>query len=252
MSSKKMITANWKMYKTTSAAKAFFGAFLPLIQGRTHPEDQVVVCPGFPLLSVCAEAIRGSGVMLGAQDLFWEAEGAWTGEVSGEMLTSVGCTHVLIGHSERRQHFHETNHSVNKKLKAALQAGLHAIVCIGESLKERECDSTDWVLKRQYLEGFEGIEPGQMPRISIAYEPCWAIGTGRTATPQIAADAHAIIRAEMERSFGEEIAHNVEILYGGSVRPDNARALMSEEEIDGALVGGASLDPQSFAAIVNW
>jgi triosephosphate isomerase len=168
------------------------------------------------------------------------------------MLTGVGCTHVIIGHSERRQHFHETNAIVNKKLKTALDSGLHAIVCIGEVLEERECGSTDWVLKRQYLEGFEGIEAAQMASITIAYEPCWAIGTGRTATPEMAAGAHRIVRSEIEKSFGEEVAQNFRILYGGSVKPDNATSLMSEDQIDGALVGGASLDPQSFAAIVKW
>jgi triosephosphate isomerase (TIM) len=250
MPRKKLIAANWKMYKTASAAKSFFLEFLPLIAG--HDRDEIVVCAAFPLLPGCADAIHSTEIKLGAQDLFWEKEGAWTGEVSGEMLTGVGCTHVLIGHSERRQHFHETNAIVNKKLRAALAAGLHAIVCIGEMLEERECGSTDWVLKRQYLEGFEGIEAAQMANISIAYEPCWAIGTGRTATPDLAADAHRIIRSEIEKSCGEEVAQNFRILYGGSVKPDNATSLMSQDEIDGALVGGASLDPQSFAAIVRW
>ena len=250
MPRKKLIAANWKMYKTPSTAKSFIQEFLPAVSG--HNRDEIVICAAFPLLSTCFDALRDTNVGLGAQDLFWEKEGPWTGEVSGEMLTGVGCTHVIIGHSERRQHFHETNVMVNKKLKAAVKAGLHAIVCIGEVLEEREGGSTDWVLKRQYLEGFEGIEAAQMANITIAYEPCWAIGTGRTATPDMAADAHRIIRSEIDKSFGEEIAQSFRILYGGSVKPDNATSLMSEDEIDGALVGGASLDPKSFAAIVKW
>ncbi|HEY0564181.1 MAG TPA: triose-phosphate isomerase [Terriglobales bacterium] len=250
MSRKKIIAANWKMYKTPSQARAFFSDLLPLIEQNRR--DEVVVCAPFPLLHLCVEAAKGTAVAVGAQDLFWEAEGAWTGEVSAQMLLDVGCTHVLIGHSERRQHFHETNEMVNKKLKAAVHCGLKAIVCIGELLDEREAGSTDYVLKRQYLEGFDGIEAAQMPNIAIAYEPVWAIGTGKTATPQIASESHAVIRKEIERSYGEEIANNFRILYGGSVKADNAHVLMSEEQIDGALVGGASLDSKSFAAIVNW
>jgi triosephosphate isomerase len=250
MSRKKIIAANWKMYKTPTQARTFFSELLPLI--RDNARDEVVVCAPFPLLHVCVEAAMSTPVAVGAQDLFWESEGAWTGEVSAQMLLDVGCSHVLIGHSERRQHFHETNETVNKKLKAAVHCGLKPIVCLGELLDEREAGSTDYVLKRQYLEGFNGIEAAQMQNIAIAYEPVWAIGTGKTATPQIASEAHGVIRKEIERSYGEEIASNFRILYGGSVKPDNAHALMSEAQIDGALVGGASLDPKSFAAIVNW
>jgi triosephosphate isomerase (TIM) len=250
MPRKKIIAANWKMYKTPRQAKEFFQTFLPLVQG--HDRDEIVICTPFPLLPLCIEQTKGTAVHIGAQNLFWEREGAWTGEVSAEMLIEVGCTHVLIGHSERRQYFHETNETVNKKLKAALAAGLKPIVCIGETLDEREAGSTDWILKRQYLEGFEGIDATQMANIAIAYEPVWAIGTGRTATPEIANAAHRVIRKEIEKSYGEEISNGFRILYGGSVKPDNCCALMSESDIDGALVGGASLDPKSFAAIVKW
>ncbi len=250
MPRKKIIAANWKMYKTPAEAKSYLDTFLPLVKG--HERDEIVVCPPFPLIPLCVNAARDTQVKIGAQDLFWHREGPWTGEVSAEMLTGVGATHVLIGHSERREHFHETSAMVNKKLKAALHSALKPIVCIGEVLEERESGSTDWVLKRQYLECFDGIHASQMADIAIAYEPCWAIGTGRTATPQIAADAHRVVRHQVEKAFGKEIANDFRILYGGSVKPENAHALMSEDQIDGALVGGASLDPQSFAAIVKW
>ncbi|GAC1663537.1 MAG: triose-phosphate isomerase [Acidobacteriaceae bacterium] len=246
----KLIAANWKMYKNCSQARQFIHEFLPLI--RPHEKDEIVLCVPFPLLETCANAVRSSPVSIGAQDLFWHKEGAWTGEVSADMLVEVGTRYVIVGHSERRQHFNETNAIVNLKLKAALAAGLHPIVCVGEVLEEREAGSTDWVLKRQYLECFEGIEALPMANCSIAYEPVWAIGTGRTATPEIAADAHRLIRHEVEKQFGESVAQAFRIVYGGSVKPENAHALMSVPEIDGALVGGASLDPKSLAQIVNW
>lgn len=250
MSRQKLIVANWKMFKTPHQAKQFFEEFLPLVAG--HNRDGIVVCPAFPALPASVAAVAGSPVHIGAQDLFWHDEGAWTGEVCAEMLVAVGCTHVIVGHSERRQHFHETDAIVNKKLLAALAAGLKPIVCLGESLEEREADSTDYVLKRQYLDSFRDVRAEQMAHITIAYEPVWAIGSGRTATPGLAAQAHRVVRGEVDRSFGDAVAESVRILYGGSVKPDNAHALMSEQEIDGALVGGASLDPQSFAAIVKW
>ena len=246
----KLLAANWKMYKTCSLARQFIAEFLPLM--RPQHGDDVVLCVPFPLLESSVKAADGSALHIGAQDVFWQKDGAWTGEVSADMLVEVGATHVIIGHSERRQHFHETNEIVNKKLKAALEAGLKPIVCIGELLEEREAGSTDWVLKRQYLEGFEGINAAQMSNCSIAYEPVWAIGTGRTATPEIASEAHQVIRHEVEKQFGEDVADAFRILYGGSVKPDNAKSLMLAPHIDGALVGGASLDPKSFAAIVNY
>jgi triosephosphate isomerase len=250
MPRKKLIAANWKMCKTPGEARKFVQEFLPLVVG--HTRDEIAICPSFVDLVPLAQELRDSNVKLGAQDVFWEATGAYTGEVCAAMLREVGCTHVIIGHSERRQYFGETDDTVNRKLAAALEAGLTAIVCIGELLQEREAGLTDEVLRRQAQGAFRKIDNNFSPQITIAYEPVWAIGTGKTATPDIAATAHRIIRAELEQVFGTEIAKQIRILYGGSVKPENAEALMSEEEIDGALVGGASLDPKSFAAIVRY
>ena len=250
MSRKKLIAANWKMCKTPAEARAFVQAFLPLVSD--HNRDEIVICPSFVDLAAMAEALRGSNVKLGAQDVFWETTGAYTGEVCAPMLRQAGCTHVIIGHSERRQYFGETDDTVNRKLAAALEAGLTAIVCIGELLEEREAGLTDEILRRQSQGAFRKIDNKFSRQITIAYEPVWAIGTGKTATPEMAAAAHRIIRAELETIFGAQIATQIRILYGGSVKPENARSLMSQEEIDGALVGGASLDPRSFAAICRW
>src|SRR5678816_3430015 len=182
--------------------------------------------------------------------MHWEKEGAYTGVTSASMLLDVGCTHVIIGHSERRQYFGETDDTVNLKLKTALDAGLTPIVCVGEVLEEREANLTEDVLRRQCLRAFHAISAKKAAKLVVAYEPVWAIGTGKTATPQLAAAAHLLIRGETAKAFGEDFAGNLRILYGGSVKPENVKALMAEEEIDGALVGGASLDPKSFAAIV--
>jgi triosephosphate isomerase (TIM) len=247
---KKLITANWKMYKTPDQARDFFRDFLPLVHG--HDRDEIVVCPTYLALEAAVAATKGSNLAIGAQDLYWQTEGAFTGEISGGMLVAVGATHVIIGHSERRQYFGETDDTVNLKLKAALEAGLVPIVCVGEVLEEREAGLTDDVLRRQCLRAFNKVSAKKAVTLVVAYEPVWAIGTGKTATPQMAADAHAIIRAEAAESFGQEFADKLRILYGGSVKPENAQVLMSEEEIDGALVGGASLDPKSFAAIVKY
>ncbi len=247
---KKVIAANWKMFKTPDQARDFFRDFLPLVAG--HDRDEIVVCPPFLDIAVAVEATKGSNVAVGAQDMHWEKEGAYTGEISGSMLLSVGVTHVIIGHSERRQYFGETDDVVNLKLKAALEAGLTPIACVGEVLEEREAGLTEDVLRRQCLRAFHAISGKKATKLIVAYEPVWAIGTGKTATPQMAADAHALIRSEAAKAFGEEFAGNLRILYGGSVKPENAKALMSESEIDGALVGGASLYPKSFAAIVKY
>ncbi len=247
---KKLIAANWKMYKTADQAREFFQAFLPLVQG--HDRDEIVVCPNYLAIDASMQAVKGSQVAIGAQDVNWEKEGAYTGEVSTGMLVAAGVTHVIIGHSERRQYFGDTDDTVNLKLKAAVEAGLVPIVCVGEVLEEREANLTDDVLRRQCTRAFHKLSAKKAHHMVVAYEPVWAIGTGKTATPEIAADAHAIIRGEAARSFGEEFAENLRILYGGSVKPDNANALMTTEGIDGALVGGASLDPNSFAAIVNY
>jgi triosephosphate isomerase (TIM) len=247
---KKLIAANWKMYKTPDQAREFFSAFLPMVEG--HDRDEIVVCPTYLAIEAAVRAVKGSNIQIGAQNLNWEKEGAFTGEICASMLVAVGATHVLIGHSERRQYFGETDDTVNLKLKAALEAGLIPIVCVGEVLEEREAGLTDDVLRRQCLRAFNKVSAKKAATLVVAYEPVWAIGTGKTATPELASDAHAIIRAEAADSFGQEFADKLRILYGGSVKPDNARALMSEPEIDGALVGGASLDPKSFAAIVKY
>ena len=247
---KKLIAANWKMFKTPDQTSEFFRAFLPLVSG--HDRDEIVVCPPFIDLPSAVQAAKGSPVAIGGQNLHWEKEGAFTGELSAAMLLAVSVTHVIIGHSERRQYFGETDDTVNLKLKAALEAGLTPIACVGEVLEEREAGLTDDVLRRQCVRAFHKISAKKAAKLVVAYEPVWAIGTGKTATPQMAADAHAIIRGEAVDAFGEEFANALRILYGGSVKPENATALMSEEEIDGALVGGASLDPKSFAAIVKY
>ena len=247
---KKLIAANWKMYKTGDQAQAFVSAFLPLVW--EHTRDDIVLCPSFLCIPGVVEAVRGSRITVGAQTMSWEKEGAYTGEVSAHMLVAVGCTHVIIGHSERRQYFGETDDMVNRKLRAALAAGLKPIVCIGEQLAEREAGVTEDILRRQCSIAFRDISGGEAIPFIIAYEPCWAIGTGKTATPELAADAHRLIRFEAAQAFGEGVATQMRILYGGSVKPENASALMSQPEIDGALVGGASLDPKSFAAIVKW
>ena len=247
---KKLMAANWKMYKTPQQAQDFLRAFLPLVEG--HTRDEIAICPSFVCLPAVVEALAGQSISVGAQNLHWEKEGAYTGEVSAAMLVAVGCTHVIIGHSERRQYFGETDDTVNRKLRAALAAGLAPIVCVGEVLQERECGQTEEVLCRQCLRGLGGISGEEARRLVIAYEPVWAIGTGKTATPQIAAEAHRVLRAEAARTVGTGVAENMRILYGGSVKPDNAKALLSESGIDGALVGGASLDPKSFASIVKY
>ncbi len=247
---KKLIAANWKMYKTPEQTREFFKAFLPLV--KDHTRDEIVVCPPFVNLPAAVEAAKGSNVMIGAQDMFWEKEGAFTGQISPEMLLAVGCTHVILGHSERRQYFGETDDTVNRKLEVALENGLTPIVCVGEVLEEREANLTDDVLRRQCVGAFRGISAKKAAKMVIAYEPVWAIGTGKTATPQIAADAHETIRGEAAKAFGKEFAEALRILYGGSVKPDNAHSLMSESEIDGALVGGASLKPDAFTTMVKW
>jgi triosephosphate isomerase len=250
MPRKKLIAANWKMCKTPVQAREFMKAFLPVV--RDHKRDEIVVCPPFVCISAAVEESRISNVGIGGQNLYWQKEGAFTGEISAGMLVSAGCSHVIIGHSERRQYFGETDDTVNAKLKAALEAGLIPIVCVGEVLEEREAGLTDDILRRQCTGAFRGISGEKAAKLTVAYEPVWAIGTGKTATPQLAAEAHMTIRAEAANAFGDELARNLRVLYGGSVKPENATALMSEEEIDGALVGGASLDPKSFEKFVKW
>jgi len=245
-----VIAGNWKMYKTIAEAVDFVTKLQPLVAAAYHCE--VVVAPPFTALRAVAEAAKGSNIAVAAQDVHWDKEGAHTGDVSPTMLVEAGCTHVIIGHSERRQDHGETDESVNRKIKSVLAAGLTPIVCVGELLAEREAGGTERVLERQVQGGFAGLTPQDFSRIIVAYEPVWAIGTGRTATPEMAAENHRFIRGLVRRQFGEELAAKVRILYGGSVKPDNIGGLMAQEEIDGALVGGASLKVDSFTAIVNF
>ena len=244
------MAANWKMYKTPDQTREFFRDFLPLV--KDHTRDEIAVYPPFVCLNAAVEAAKGSNVAIGGQNMHWEKEGAFTGEILSAMLLAMGCTHVIIGHSERRQYFGETDDTVNLKAKAALEAGLIPIVCVGEVLEEREAGLTEDVLRRQCLRAFNAISGKKAHKLVVAYEPVWAIGTGKTATPDMAADAHALIRNEAAKAFGDEMAVNLRILYGGSVKPENVKALMAQEELDGALVGGASLAPKSFTAIVNY
>jgi triosephosphate isomerase len=246
---KPLMAANWKMFKTPAETTEFFQSFLPLVAGAAGRE--IVVCAPFVDLAAALAAAEGSNVAVGAQNVFWANEGAFTGEISAGMLKALGCEWVIVGHSERREYFGETDETVLKRTQAAVEAGLGAIVCVGERLAEREAGETDVVLRTQFAGGIAGLTDEEFARIAIAYEPVWAIGTGRTATPAMAADAHRTIRGLAEGRFGKKAAAALRILYGGSVKPDNAAALMTEEEIDGALVGGASLDPASFAKIVN-
>jgi triosephosphate isomerase len=245
-----LIAANWKMYKTPAQAKEFVTAFLPLV--KDHTRDQIVLCPPFVDIATVVAATHGSHIHVGGQNMHWQEEGAFTGETSAAMLVAAGCSHVILGHSERRQFFGETDETVNNKLHTALKHKLVPIVCVGELLAEREAGKTEDVLRRQTSSGLANITPEQAHPIVIAYEPVWAIGTGKTATPEMAAEAHSIIRGEVAKSLGRHVADKLRILYGGSVKPENAASLMTQPEIDGALVGGASLDAHSFAKIVNY
>jgi triosephosphate isomerase len=246
---RRVIAGNWKMYKTQAETRAFFSAFLPLVAGAGHCD--IVIAPPYPSLAAAAEAAKGSAVGIAAQNVFWEKEGAFTGEVSAGMLAEAGCRYAIIGHSERRQFFGETDETVAKRSKAALAAGLTPIVCVGELLAEREGGKTEEVLGRQFRGGPGSLTGEEFSRILLAYEPVWAIGTGRVATPEIAAAAHRSLRQFAAEKFSAAAASALRILYGGSVKPDNIKGLMAQEELDGALVGGASLDAKSFAAIVN-
>jgi triosephosphate isomerase len=238
------------MYKTQPETRAFFDAFKPLVANATHCE--VIIAPPFTSLTAAVDAARGSAISIAAQNCDWHAEGAYTGEISTRMILDTGARGVIIGHSERRQYFGETDESVNRKVKAALEAGLTPIVCVGEMLAEREANLTHAVLKRQFEGGLAALTGAEFSRILLAYEPCWAIGTGRTATPEMAADAHRFLRELADARFTSERAAALRILYGGSVKPDNIKGLMAQVEIDGALVGGASLNAEAFASIVNF
>ena len=244
-----VIAANWKMYKTTEETRTFFARFRHLAADLRHCD--LIVAPPFTALAAAVEGARGSQIAISAQDLYWEKEGAWTGEVSARMIAEVGCRFTLVGHSERRHIFGETDDQVNRKLRAALGAGLSPIVCVGETLAEREAGQTELVLRRQFIAAFFGLTGVEFSRILLAYEPVWAIGTGRVATPELAVGAHRFLRGLAAEGFSHSSAQALRILYGGSVKPDNCGGLLVQEEIDGALVGGASLDPVAFAAIAK-
>jgi triosephosphate isomerase len=250
MSRRRVIAGNWKMYKTLAETRAFFSAFSPMVY-ETKGCD-IVVAPPFTALATAVEAANHTQVAIAGQNVSWSKEGAFTGEVSAHMLAEAGCRYVIVGHSERRQLFRETDDNVAKKSLMALEAGLTPIVCVGETDEDRSNGLEKQVLKRQFDGGPGALTPAEFSRILLAYEPVWAIGTGKVATPEIAADAHRYIRACTEERYSQEAASAVRILYGGSVKPDNIKGLMAQEELDGALVGGASLDPKSFAAIVNF
>jgi triosephosphate isomerase len=245
-----IIAGNWKMNTVVEDAKALVQELKPLVSDVTDVE--VVVCPPFVSLTSVAGVIKGSNIGLGAQNLYWEKSGAFTAEVSAPMLKSTGCTYVIIGHSERRAYFHETDETVNKRIFAALDEGLKPIVCVGETLEERESGQTFNVIKRQIIAGLANLSTEHMETVVIAYEPVWAIGTGKTATPEQAKEVHAFIRNLLAEMFGDTTAEETRIQYGGSVKPNNITALMSQADIDGALVGGASLKADSFAQIVKF
>jgi triosephosphate isomerase len=250
MTRKPLLAGNWKMHGTRSEALALAGA---LAKSVGHvAEREVVLAPPFTTLETVGQLIAGSDIRLAAQNVHWEPKGAFTGEISVAMLREAGCTHVIIGHSERRQLFGETNETVNRRLHAALGGGLVPIVCVGETLAEREADATAAVIERQIETAFTGVRSDQLAGCVIAYEPVWAIGTGRTATPGQAQEVHHAIRRQLVGLGSQTTADRTRILYGGSVKPDNIDALMAEPDIDGALVGGASLDAASFTRIVQY
>ena len=244
------MAGNWKMYKTPQETATFFERFNPLAEG--WDKCDIAFFPTSLAIPTAVAATRGTNIGIGGQNIYWGKEGAFTGEVSADMLVAVGATWVLIGHSERRWIVaNETDADVLKKTQAALLAGLKPIVCVGEKLEEYKAGKTNEVLIKQFAAGIAGLTEEQFAQIVIAYEPLWAIGTGQTATPEIAGGAHRLIREEAEKRFGNEASQQLRILYGGSVKPDNIQGLMKEEQLDGTLVGGASLDPDSFIKIVK-
>ncbi|CAB5110571.1 Triosephosphate isomerase (EC [Olavius algarvensis associated proteobacterium Delta 3] len=245
-----LIAGNWKMYKTCPEAVNAAERLAGLIPGGLNVD--VMIAPAYTALFPVADVLRGSIVALGAQNLYWETEGAYTGEVSAAMIQSAGCSHVIIGHSERRQFFGETDENVNRKIRAAVDARLVPVLCIGETEAERDAGETFAVLDKQVQMGLESFSLTDLERLVVAYEPVWAIGTGKTATSVQAQEAHRYVRGLVEKTFGDEFAAGLRILYGGSVKPSNVRELMDQPDVDGALVGGASLDPDTFIQIVTY
>jgi triosephosphate isomerase (TIM) len=245
-----IIAGNWKMFKTVPETRAFFDALIPGILDVEHCD--IVVAPPYTALAAAVEEADGTRVSISAQNVHWKDDGAFTGEVSVRMIVESGCEYVIIGHSERRQYFGETDETVDKRVRAALAGGLNVIVCVGELLEQRDAGQASEVVRRQVEQGIGQLTSSDLSRIIVAYEPVWAIGTGRTATPEVAAEMHAEIRKILSDIYGKAAADGIRILYGGSVKPDNISALMKKEDIDGALVGGASLDPASFVAIIRY
>lgn len=246
---KPLMAGNWKMHKTIPEAVAMVKELKEKIAGVEDVD--VLICPAFTALKPLADEVKGSNINIGAQNLFWEEKGAFTGEVSPNMITDAGCTYVIIGHSERRQYFSETDETVNKKVKAALGVGLIPVVCVGETLNERETNITFKVIEKQIRDGIKDLSKEEAAKIVIAYEPVWAIGTGKTATPDQAQEVHSFIRKVYSEMYGS-VAEGTRILYGGSVKPSNVSELMKKEDIDGGLVGGASLEAPSFEALVKF
>jgi triosephosphate isomerase len=240
------IAANWKMNKTIPETREFLRSFIPMV--KDIRDVDIVIAPPFTSLAAAYEEIKGSNVRLSAQDLFWEEKGAFTGQVSPGMLIDAGCSHVIIGHSERRQYFNEDDAVVNRKIKAAYKAGLGVIFCVGESLEERETGKTFEIIRREIEQGLAGVSP---ENLVLAYEPVWAIGTGKTASTDQAQDVHSYIRKILVTIYGSR-AEELRILYGGSVTPENVDSLMACKDVNGALVGGASLKPESFFKIVSF
>jgi triosephosphate isomerase len=248
---KPVIAGNWKMYKLLDEAVQTALALKPLVANANHCD--IVIAPVFTALKTVADRLEGSNIKVAGQDCAVQNQfGAHTGEVAASMLKDVGCTYVIVGHSERRQFYGETDESVNRKTKSALEAGLTAIVCVGEMLAVRESGRAEAVVESQLTNGLQGLTVADMERIIVAYEPVWAIGTGKTATPKQAQEMHGYIRGKIEESHGNGVAQSLRILYGGSVKPDNIAELMAEADVDGGLVGGASLEAESFARIVNY
>ncbi len=247
---KPIIAGNWKMNKTTVEACDLVRKIAYAVVDVKDRE--VVIAPPFTAMHALNDTVRDTNIVLAAQNMHWEDKGAFTGEISAEMLLDLGCKYVIIGHSERRQYFGETDETVNKKLRQALNKGLLPIVCVGETLKEREAGKANEVIERQIAGGLKGVTAAEMQKVVVAYEPVWAIGTGKTATPDQANEIHSFIRKKIEIAYGKQTAESLRIQYGGSVTPENVSSLMAMPDIDGALVGGASLKPESFAALVSF
>ena len=247
---KPIIAANWKMYKTPAEARQYVTQFLPLV--ADHAGVEIVLCPNYLALETVAAALAGTDITVAAQDMHAEEEGAYTGEISAAMLCSIGVTHTILGHSERRHYNCETDWDVNRKMHAALRHGMKPIICVGEVLQERDEGRTHDVLTRQVKIAFEQIQPHDARTVVVAYEPVWAIGTGHTASPEMAQEMHSLIRQVIADRLSPDVADAMRILYGGSVKPENACDLLCQPDVDGALVGGASLKPESLAKIVRY